>query len=141
VWWCYTIFNREYLICHKILLYFLSSFHGHELRPIMTCLSLIIVVKVKVKMSLCFNWAPCHEGILGKWRYSSMHLDLGVRWRWVVSFMPWLLYPRERAPGTHWIGGWVGPRASLDVLIIVAIFLIFFLLTNSNLHYYLHICI
>jgi hypothetical protein len=19
--------------------------------------------------------------------------------------------PRERAPGTHWIGGWVGPRA------------------------------
>jgi hypothetical protein len=20
----------------------------------------------------------------------------------------------ERAPGTHWIGGWVGPRASLD---------------------------
>jgi hypothetical protein len=22
--------------------------------------------------------------------------------------------PRERAPGTHWIGGWVGLRASLD---------------------------
>jgi hypothetical protein len=21
---------------------------------------------------------------------------------------------RERAPGTHWIGGWVGPRAILD---------------------------
>jgi len=21
--------------------------------------------------------------------------------------------PRERAPGTHWIGGWVGPRAVL----------------------------
>jgi hypothetical protein len=20
----------------------------------------------------------------------------------------------ERAPGTHWIGGWVGPRAGLD---------------------------
>jgi hypothetical protein len=20
----------------------------------------------------------------------------------------------ERAPGTHWIGGWVGPRVSLD---------------------------
>jgi hypothetical protein len=26
----------------------------------------------------------------------------------------WQLYPGERAPGTHWIGGWVGPRASLD---------------------------
>jgi hypothetical protein len=22
--------------------------------------------------------------------------------------------PSERAPGTHWIGGWVGPRAVLD---------------------------
>jgi hypothetical protein len=28
--------------------------------------------------------------------------------------MPRPLYPRERAPGTHWIGGWVGPRADLD---------------------------
>jgi len=24
--------------------------------------------------------------------------------------------PRERAPGTHWTGGWVGPRAVLDAL-------------------------
>jgi hypothetical protein len=24
------------------------------------------------------------------------------------------LYPRERTPGTHWIGGWVGPKAGLD---------------------------
>jgi len=22
-------------------------------------------------VSLCFNWAPLHEGILGEWRYSS----------------------------------------------------------------------
>jgi hypothetical protein len=22
----------------------------------------------------------------------------------------------ERAPGTHWIGGWVGPRAGLDAV-------------------------
>jgi hypothetical protein len=22
--------------------------------------------------------------------------------------------PEERVPGTHWIGGWVGPRAGLD---------------------------
>jgi hypothetical protein len=30
--------------------------------------------KVNVKLSLCFfNWAPCHEGVLGKWRYSSTH--------------------------------------------------------------------
>jgi hypothetical protein len=24
---------------------------------------------------------------------------------------------KERAPGTHWIGGWVGPRAVLDVVV------------------------
>jgi hypothetical protein len=27
---------------------------------------------------------------------------------------PAALPPRERAPGTYWIEGWVGPRASLD---------------------------
>jgi hypothetical protein len=37
-------------------------------------------------------------------------LDLGTRWRSVVSFTP----PPERVPGTHWIGGWVDPRAGLD---------------------------
>jgi hypothetical protein len=26
-------------------------------------------------------------------------------------------YPRERAPGTHWIGGRVGPRAVLDAVV------------------------
>jgi hypothetical protein len=30
--------------------------------------------------------------------------------------MPRPLYPRERAPGIHWKGGWVSPRASLDVV-------------------------
>jgi hypothetical protein len=25
--------------------------------------------------------------------------------------------PRERALGTHWIGGWVGPRAVLDAVV------------------------
>ena len=32
---------------------------------------------------------------------------------WVVNATPRPLYPRER-PGTHCIGGWVGPRAGLD---------------------------
>jgi hypothetical protein len=27
------------------------------------------------------------------------------------------LPPREIAPGTHWIGGWVGPRAGLDAVV------------------------
>ena len=32
---------------------------------------------------------------------------------WVVNATPRPLYPRER-PGTHCIGGWMGPRAGLD---------------------------
>jgi hypothetical protein len=32
----------------------------------------------------------------------------------VVSFTPRLFTPGERAPGTHWIGDWVDPRAGLD---------------------------
>jgi hypothetical protein len=53
---------------------------------------------------------------MGEWRYSSTILDLGTRWRWVVSYTPRPLYPEEILPGTHWIGGWVGPRAGLDVV-------------------------
>jgi hypothetical protein len=45
-----------------------------------------------------FNWAPCDEGVLEEWRYSSMHLDLGIRWRCVVSFTPSGLYPQEKSP-------------------------------------------
>jgi hypothetical protein len=30
-------------------------------------------LKVKVKLSLCFNLAPHHEGVVGEWRYSSTH--------------------------------------------------------------------
>jgi hypothetical protein len=41
-------------------------------------------------------------------------LDLGTSWRWVFSFMPQSLYPRERTPSTHCIGGSVGPRAGLN---------------------------
>jgi hypothetical protein len=29
---------------------------------------------------------------------------------------PVALAPGERVPGTHWIGGWVGPRAGLDAV-------------------------
>jgi hypothetical protein len=29
---------------------------------------------------------------------------------------PAALSPRERAPGTHWIGGWIVPRAGLDAV-------------------------
>jgi len=42
-------------------------------------------------------------------------LNLGTRWRSVVSFM-FMSGPREKAPGTHWTEGRTGPRACLDAL-------------------------
>jgi hypothetical protein len=61
----------------------------------------------KVKLSLCFNRAPRHEGILGEWRYITTHsltstLD-GGEWS---ALLPGRFTPRESAPGTHGIGGW-----------------------------------
>jgi hypothetical protein len=35
----------------------------------------------------------------------------------VVSFTPGRFTPKERAPTTLWIGGWVGPRAFLDAVV------------------------
>jgi hypothetical protein len=35
----------------------------------------------------------------------------------VFSFKSWQLYPKERAPGTHWIGEWVGLKAGLDAVV------------------------
>jgi hypothetical protein len=78
-----------------------------------------ITIKVKVKLSLYFfNWAPCHKGILGSGGIAphillTLALDGG---EWSASY-PGHFTPRERAPGNHWIGGWVGPRAVLDALV------------------------
>jgi hypothetical protein len=54
---------------------------------------------------------------IGEWRCSSTHSWPRHYLGWVVSFTPRPLYPRKRAPGTHWIGGWVGPRAVLDAVV------------------------
>jgi hypothetical protein len=35
---------------------------------------------------------------------------------WSASH-PGRFTPRERTPGTHWIGGWVDPRAVLDAVV------------------------
>jgi hypothetical protein len=71
----------------------------------------------KVKLSLCFNWSPHHEGVLGEWRYSSTHslnsaLEEGEWW----ASRPGRFTPKERIPCTQWIGGWMGPRAVLDAV-------------------------
>jgi hypothetical protein len=74
--------------------------------------------KVKLFLYFFLNWAPRHEGVLGELRYRSTHsltsvLDGG---EWSASRSS-RFTSKERAPGTHWIGGWVGPRAVLDAVV------------------------
>jgi hypothetical protein len=73
--------------------------------------------KAKVKLSLhLINYALCHEDMW--WRDSIapplLTLALDVN-EWSAScpshFTLW-----EKDAGTHWIGGWAGPRACLDTV-------------------------
>jgi hypothetical protein len=41
--------------------------------------------------------------------------NLGTRWRWVVRLTCPDRFTQRNNPGTHWIWGWVGHRAGLDV--------------------------
>jgi hypothetical protein len=49
--------------------------------------------------------------------YAPRILDLGIRWRWVITFTLRPLYFRGRAPGSNWIWGWVVPRTVLDAVV------------------------
>jgi len=42
--------------------------------------AMLFVCQVKVKLSLCFNLAPHHEGVLGSRGIVVRILDLGARW-------------------------------------------------------------
>jgi hypothetical protein len=55
-------------------------------------------IKVKIKLSLCFNWAPRYEDVLGTGGTDPRILDLSTRWSWVVSFAHRPLYPKENSP-------------------------------------------
>jgi hypothetical protein len=59
-----------------------------------------------------------HHAMKAYWGYSFTHsltsaLD-GDEWS---ASRPGHFTPREIAPGTHWIGGCVGPRAVLDAVV------------------------
>jgi hypothetical protein len=74
-------------------------------------------IKGKGKVVPLLNYAPRHVGVFGEWRYSSTHssasaLD-GSEWS---ASRPGRFTLRERAPGTHWIGAWVGFTAGLDTV-------------------------
>jgi hypothetical protein len=67
------------------------------------CLSPLDRVKLKVKVKVKFPsvFLTEHHAInayLGSGGIAPHILDLGTRWRWVVSFTPWPLYPQGESP-------------------------------------------
>ena len=62
-------------------------------------------VDIKAKLSLCTQ--PSHTGGI-----LPVILNLGTRWRWVVSFTPWTLYARWKRQRYPRMGCWVGLKAS-----------------------------
>jgi hypothetical protein len=85
----------RYIALHCVVLYCI----------VLYCIALYFKVKVPRNRSEGLEWA---RGI------ALPFLDLATRRGWVVSTTPRPFYPRE-SPGTHCTGGWVGPRANLDV--------------------------
>jgi hypothetical protein len=51
---------------------------------------------------------------MGEWRYRSTILDLGTDGGEWSSSRPGRFIPGKTAPGTYWIGGWMGPGVGLD---------------------------
>jgi hypothetical protein len=63
------------------------------------------------------NYAPRHGGVLGEWRYRSTHSLTSVLDGGGLSASRLVRFaPKEKAPGTLWIGGWEDTRTGLDTV-------------------------
>jgi len=82
----------------------------NELKCSFVCFSFYVseVSKLKVKFALTTLWRQGQ-------RYSFAHSQLKWRGELLTSHFDCFTL-RERAPDTHWIRGWMGPRAILDIL-------------------------
>jgi hypothetical protein len=52
----------------------------------------------KVKLSLCLTKHHAMKTYWGSGGISPRILEFGTRWKWVVSFTPWSLYPQGKSP-------------------------------------------
>jgi hypothetical protein len=97
--------------------HFHFSFNNLVIAKLMMNYLLTGITLKQTKLSLCFiSRPPRHENVSASGDTTPRILNLGTRGMSVFSFTPRPLYRRERAPGTDWIGGWVGLRAVLDAV-------------------------
>jgi hypothetical protein len=74
-------------------------------------------IKVKVKvMSLCLTKHHAMKTYRRSGGVAPCILDLSTRWEWSDS-RPVHFTPKERAPVTYGLGGWVGPSSILDAVV------------------------
>jgi hypothetical protein len=72
--------------------------------------------KKKVKVVSVLSSALCHEDIWGSGVTAPPFLTSAIGGgEWSPS-RTGCFTPGEIVPGTHWVGGWVGPRAGLDIV-------------------------
>jgi hypothetical protein len=82
--WAYQVLSQTY------------AFFAFTNKTTTAIFFLLLPVLRNVKLSMCLiNWALCHKDIWGKWKYSSIILHFGTRWRWVVGFRHLPRYPRR----------------------------------------------
>jgi hypothetical protein len=68
-------------------------------------------------LSLCLiNFAPSLEGVWGSGDVPPSFLTWALHRGERSASYPSRFTPWARAPSTHWIWGWVGPRIGLDVV-------------------------
>jgi hypothetical protein len=85
------------------------------LSPVM--FTILTKVKVKVKLSLCLTKHRAMKTYWGVEVLLHVFLTSGLYGgEWSAS-RSGRFTPRERAHGTRWTGGWVGPRAGLDTVV------------------------
>jgi hypothetical protein len=72
---------------------------------------------INVKMFLCLTKHHAMKAYWGSGGITPRILNLGTNAdEWSAS-PPGSFTTRERASGTHWIGGWVGSSAVLDAVV------------------------
>jgi hypothetical protein len=92
-------------------IYIFHVLHGGYTICLLSCSQWHINL-IKLTLSVIMHHAI--NTYVGVEAYAPCILNLRTTWRSVVSFMPWSFYVHVKRDSTHWLGGWVGSRGSLD---------------------------
>jgi hypothetical protein len=104
--------NVSFVCCvQEILVFTIVTFNGRFWGFIITCLYRIFQLEVKEGKIVPVHAMKAYQRSRG---IAALILNLSTRWKIVVDFTLWQLYPRERTlVPIEWEAGW-GPERDLD---------------------------